>query len=170
MTPRKLYYLQESTGENTRRHPRDEEFRQLVFTAKIEMMHAPASGDLSYLMYDTSLIRAMEESLFCAAKQPVSAALQKLQSGQGTQAIVRYTFDVQLDNGRWCKCFTALPYKERSETGFRVLLEAEESREYKARPSRPVCRRTPATDAPPPLPPPTHGPGNSRTATSRCAM
>jgi len=90
------YYHNSVTGEASRQHPRDDDFRQLAMRAKLNSLHSSTAAKPSAGDWSTVQMKSIEQSLCSAASAPVRALVQ-LASVGGTLAPPRFTFEMLLD-------------------------------------------------------------------------
>jgi hypothetical protein len=89
------YYQCLVTGEASRQHPRDDEFRQLVVRSKLASLHSAAKATPSAGDWSTVAMKSMEQSLCSTASAPVRAVINRSQPVAA--APPRFTFEMRLD-------------------------------------------------------------------------
>ena len=147
----RLYYSNGVTGESSRVHPRDEEFRLLVMRSKLEQMHSAPAAQPSAGDWSTIRMKSLEQSLSSAASAPVRALVQR--SGDRRGGAPRLTFEMLLDEDTRLPWMEAVLREGPRGAAFELLLEggAAEKSEHLVRlsgPSSSVLVRRERRDAP----------------------
>jgi len=147
----RLYYSNGVTGESSRVHPRDEEFRLLVMRSKLEQMHSAPAAQPSAGDWSTIRMKSLEQSLSSAASAPVRALVQRSADRRG--GAPRLSFEMLLDEDTRLPWMEAVLREGPRGAAFELLLEggAAEKSEHLVRlsgPSSSVLVRRERRDAP----------------------
>jgi len=79
----RAYYHSAVTGEASRQHPRDAEFRQLVMKTKLETRHSARKAEPSAGAWSTIQMKSVEQSLCSSASAPVRAIVRRASPPDG---------------------------------------------------------------------------------------
>ncbi|KAL1519148.1 hypothetical protein AB1Y20_003408 [Prymnesium parvum] len=112
------YYEHEATGETSRQHPCDNDFREMVARAKLERKQAanvPSAGSWS-----TVKMKTLEQSLCAATEAQMMAVVER---GVTEHGVEEFSFDVRLDAESRLTCFNAHYVRGSSLPTFTMKLD-----------------------------------------------
>ena len=113
------YFVHAATGQASRAHPRDVEFRRLVAKAKLDSLHAlapvPSQGQWS-----TMQMRSVEQTLCASASTRVRALVQR--TSAELDGLPAFSFELCLDADTQLDAFSAT-YRAGPSPAFELICE-----------------------------------------------